>query len=170
MNSYLTDFLIPPSSFICASHFFPSTHASTIWKIVMIIKNKARKMFIFKNEWRKRKVDDDKEWEKFLDQQPSKSQMDFYVSFHNLMFQFNTVFFSVSFYHEKESFFNTGRRQRRMITTKSMRKWRKFSSCFSFFYFLMVFHAKSSLESFCWDIYEKIKDIKLIGSMNLIFI
>lgn len=45
--------------------------------------------------------------ERSLDQQPRKSQMDFYVSFHNLMFQFSGK--KISFYRQrkKEKFNST---------------------------------------------------------------
>lgn len=83
----------------------------------------------------------EREREKSWDQQPSKSQMDFYVSFHNLMFQFLA----------KKNLLSSGKSFRSTLDDKDA-KWREKEMKESFlhvsFYFLMVFYWKAAWKVF----------------------
>jgi hypothetical protein len=92
---------------------------------------------------------------KSWDQQPSKSQMDFYVSFHNLMFQFLAKKKNREnlFYHQEKVF---AQHWSKMRWREKEASW-KFSSCFFLFPYGVL--LKSSLKSFlscCWKIIDKI--------------
>lgn len=163
MNSYLTDSLQPslslhsrPISCNILECIFKDMrswrHSAAMKYGNVIIKNKAEKNVYEISKscvwwWEKR--------EKSSDQQPSKSQMDFYVPFHNLMFQFLAKK-SLLLSAEKNKVFA------QHWTTTTMR-WREeeakesFLRCF--FLFPYGVSLKSSLESFlscCWKIIDKI--------------